>query len=336
MQSLTLHNPKIYGRMYYSFPLSIISGHEQYEHWFYSNFIQLQSSDNALTMQRGAADFRFFHTSTPLCYPDALQVERLSRSEYIHRDLAQFITENIDLQKYVYAYVDKFHVSDNPFSQKRHYLQETFVYGYDSSEAAFQIIGFNKDRMFSSSIVPCHEIVQGIQSVDDEKFHSLYLLKPKAQLPAHLDLKAVYGLMEDYLQSRNTYQCMQCRLDNDHLVFGLDTYEMIELSFRLTMEDPRTIVTNIATSHILWEHKKMMLWRMQYMAERQLISKDEELLHGFEELIQTVDFIRHKLIKFEVTHNKKLIHQVISSLLSVREKERALLGRSMSLLECYI
>lgn len=329
MKTLPIQFPEIYGRMYYSFPLTVISACGQYEDWFYSNFIQLQCSDRSTTSLNGYADFRFFNTSSPLCYEEVLDVEHCTRDAYTHENLAEFIVRNIDLGKYVYAYVDKFYVSDNPFTRQRHYLQETFVYGYDHSQSMFHIMGFNKDRIFSASKVPYSEITKGIREAETDYSQPLYFIQAKEGFPDQIDLHEICDLLKDYLDSRNTYERRPSAAQSDHLVFGISVYEMIELSLRMVMEDSSFIVSNIATMHILWEHKKMMVWRIEYLAKKQRIPSNTELIREYRALIRSVDFFRFKLMKYEVNRDRRLLEQIIDDMKVVKSKEEALLERSL-------
>ncbi|MBB3114047.1 hypothetical protein FHS18_006163 [Paenibacillus phyllosphaerae] len=328
MKQLPLYDPRIYGRMYYSFPLSIIANEEGFENWFYSSFIQLQSSDVTETLARGVADYRFFYVSSPLCYEQVLDIEAYP-FEAFSEGITKFIEDAVDTGKYVYAYVDKYYVSDNPFFQKRHYMQETLIHGYDRESRTFSIIGFNKQRLFAPSVVPYADIANGIRHVDWNQSAPLFLLRAKKRAHTPFRPDEVYLLLDEYLQASNSCSRIGSPERSEGLVFGMDTYEALAFSLQRLLEDKAPIVTNIASLHVLWEHKKMMLRRLEYMCANNIIPPDSSRADQWGQIINLVDLCKRRLMKFEFKGDPGLIGQIVADLSSIRQREEALLRKEL-------
>ncbi|MFS0837170.1 hypothetical protein [Paenibacillus sp. 1P03SA] len=318
---LPVEIPPIHGRMYYAFPLSILGPADSYMPWMLNNFIQLQAYSLTRTREEQAAEIRFYNADEPSCFSEVLTIvpEAAGKEQDIHRQAV----EAIDRGQYVYAYVDKYFVADNPFYGKKHVVQEALIYGYDLEEQTFQILGFNKSRLFASSIVPFADIAKGIihSPVTD-----VFLLKPREDFKPEFQLDKVIPLLTQYVDSADKHTGAALP-ERSRLVFGLDVYKSAVESLRCILDREGAVVTNIAYLHILWEHKKVMGVRLQYMQDHGIAvhSGLDIVQEAYGLMEQELFNLRNKLLKYELTQSARLIEQIIQSLDAMALKEKQVL-----------
>ncbi|WP_199924948.1 hypothetical protein [Paenibacillus sp. IHBB 10380] len=328
-KQLPIQIPLIHGRMYYAFPLCILATGDEYYPWFVSNFIQLQAFNDV--QEQGIAELRFFDADHPYCFDEVLDVENTIIKA---NDVEQQIIEAIVQNRYVYTYVDKYEVSDNPFTGKKHVTQEILIYGYNLTERVFYILGFNKSRLFAYSTVKFDEVTNGIIHAQNKEF---YLLKQKSGVRHEFDLSHVIQLTEDYLQSSSSPRHKRIS-SSIHLTYGLNVYSSLIESLNCMHMKEGALVTNIAYLHILWEHKKMMLMRLDYMSSHQMLSADGStaIWEQCKQIETEVYGLRSKILKYEIVQNDKLIHQIKQSLHQMVSKEREMLTMWLDMMKEFV
>lgn len=293
---LPIFEPIIHGRMYYAFPLSLIDANDRHaQSWIMSRFVQLQSHTLEQVDRTGIAELRFAHADHPECYTDAFEVEAISMAGMYGSDVTSYIRKAIALHRYVYIYVDKFYVSDNPFSGKKHVVQESLIYGDEDGQ--FHILGFNRNRRFEKSVVPHSDIANGFLHSDTP---TIYLLKAKPFDQSAFDLIDIREQLNRYLLSDNAgaEHIGESGLERS---YGLQVYASLRQSIRNLAERHELVVPNIAYLHILAEHKKLMHKRLQGYHGHGVALASESMLHyqAFEKQLMK---LRNDLIKYEANH----------------------------------
>jgi hypothetical protein len=91
---------------------------------------------------------------------------------------------------------------------------------------------------------------------------------------------------------------------------------------------------DIRIPHLLWEHKKTMVSRIEYLIENKYLDNSSEILTTYIELQNTAIQIRNIILKYYRIKNKKLIETVIDSLEQMYNAEKIAIEDLVNKLEC--
>jgi|GEM_PF-2444230 len=315
---LPTFSPVIHGRMYYAFPLCLFDKDPLFEQWLMSRFVQLQSYSAARTLAEGVAELRFHYVDDPTCFTDVLDVRKISLEGMSASDIQELLIEGIARNSYAYVYVDKYEVPDNPFYGKRHVTQESLVFGYELDSKTFHILGFKAGRDFGGSVAPFDSLTAGV--VRSGCLH-MYWISPKPMRSGSLGMNQLMASISQYLHST------VANGSETGLVYGLDCYDSLSESLRLVPAKEGAVVTNIAYLHILWEHKKLMLDRMNCIFKGYPGIKDRErIADQYGQLIKDVVRLRNGLIRYEMTKSDKILKDGVEQLGAIQRSERLCLS----------
>ncbi|HEY0828013.1 MAG TPA: hypothetical protein VGE40_07960 [Bacilli bacterium] len=330
---LPLGQPPIIGYNYLSFPLSIMTNHEEYLPWFYSNYIQLCCSADFL--EQGTMNFDFYNydfTVHPLPW---LDIQRISRELIFasYSDIKKFLMDSLDRGCYIYLFLDEFHLSHKTMHLSKHFYHDNFIYGYNDKEKMFNTVGFDKTRLFTNTLMPFSELdasFNGVEMIKDE-LNYIHLFRFNSNGQYDFDINLVIGLLQDFLQARNTSEHFSLFKNPNKQAYGMDVYRcIIEYFENLTAGN---ITCDVRPFHILWEHKKCMMAKLIYMENRYQSNDLQLIRQSYEEIEKASLVIRNVIIKYYATRNEKLILNNIEAIHKLMNRERELFSQLVDLLE---
>ncbi|GKX30066.1 hypothetical protein SH1V18_25460 [Vallitalea longa] len=328
-KKLPITRPPIIGYVVHAFPLSIIFNHAKCMPWFFCNYIQL-----VCNTQLETNFFDFFTICTAITgmpwvdsvYPGIPWLNRnsISSQTFIDCNLNkdQIITNSLIQNNYIVCHLDEFYVPKRYSYQKEHYPHENLIFGFDNIKKEYDILGFDFRGIFCSSKISYSEFEQASKEHDIKFLH----MKAKDGFLYELDLKSIKNLLIEYLYGKNSnYRYTAIRNPNINLVYGMDIYNQLITYLRLLYNN--LVVIDIRPFHILWEHKKCMVLRIQF-----LLDKYKKAAIGLEEIyIQYLDVqkmcysIRTILLKYKLTKRKENLTTIISLLKDIQIKEQKII-----------
>jgi hypothetical protein len=322
---LPVFEPIIRGRMYYAFPLCIVDASDRHvQSWIMSRFIQLQAHTLETIERTGIAELRFFRADHPECFTDAYDIEHVPIGDSSEGGITNCIREAIAQQKYVYLYVDKFYVPDNPFSLKKHVVQESLIYGDEDGQ--YHILGFNRNRQFAKSKVSHADMARGYQHSSTPR---LFYLKAKDFGRFSFDQGEIREKLYQYVHSTGSGR----EETHGELSFGLQVYPGVRQSIRNIADRAEFVIPNIAYLHILAEHKKLMHQRLQ-------VFRDSGAALGTEAMLQYRAFekqmmkLRNDLIKYEANRKDAILHLIDDALGEIALSEKQCLTSFLDGIPC--
>lgn len=272
-------------------PLAIALVNEQSYEWFYNKFVQIYG----MISKHFTANIRFLDGSFgPSMCP------YVNRNVYTHQYVnknfgkySNFIKHCIDSGYYVYTYIDQYFVEKSYGYQTRHYLHPLFISGYDVDKET--IIGGD----FFRGIYSFEEI--GSKNVD---MAFCYSEKMKNQPQIYydvttytpvtykwdFDLGVLITSIEDYINqidSTGTHYYMYTKEEKNDFKYGMGVYDVLyELLSNGKCERK--------TYHIFYEHKKMMVLRLQFLKEHFQYCNEE--VNELFKIIQEKSLIARNLV----------------------------------------
>ena|GEM_PF-2579709 len=313
--------------------IAITSMHEEFGPWFHSNFIQLKCS-----RKPGALDL--------LIYPDNLQrvcplldYQVLNR-ESLHQwfpNIIDFIMKCIDDQYYFHATVNSYYIPPvEAFYRKAHRFHEILIFGYDAEAKVLFGADFFHLGKYECKAIPFDEFEDAYSSVDvhnngqvdtvhfvstelNNHLSQIEIIKYKASSHFHtkklyaLDLSNIIDLLDDYLQSRNTSQKYAVFENAADGIYGMQVYDMLVKHLEGIVAG-EIEYCDVRSFQILLEHKRCMVFRVQYLIEQGIYNDEKQLLDRLKNMEFLAIKIRNYALKFAFFKNDTLLQQLLSEL----------------------
>ncbi|GBF78226.1 hypothetical protein PA598K_06842 [Paenibacillus sp. 598K] len=320
--SLPLANPPIKYLQHYAYRLSIILNHDEGWPWFYSNFIQLLGRKGAT----GAADYRIdflpaalgFHTFFPLLDYSPLKKEIILNQ--LQCDVHDLLQRSLQEQLYIYTFVDEFYIPHRRSYQQQHFGHDILIYGYDLSERAYHVVGFDENMMYRETKVRFDQMEQAMMSAPEQPIIQIY----RNQFSYELDMEAIKDALTDYIHAHNSSKRLRSFVTPmpDHHYYGLAVYSGLEEHLDMLGEDMGNY--NIRLTHLLMEHKQCMLLRLDYLKKEGRLFDADELLGSYQELMDMTLKLRHLYLKISLSTDKEAPGKVKDLLLTLRAADESL------------
>ena len=247
-------------------------------------------------------------------------------------DILPFIVACIDKGYYVQPTVDEYFLPDSAAYQKRPLVHETLIYGYDKQ--TFVGIGYNKNGDYASYYIMFSELEQAIVHADLTGHYDpdgLRLFKSASHARYDFDIHLVREQITDFLHSRNTSHRFRMVANPADGAYGLATYPCLKSYIESFLYFPFSF--DIRPVHILWEHKKCMVNRLNYMEDQGYLKSEDGFSIQYDGLARKTGMLRMMLLKFKITRSPDLIRRVLSNLDGIEEVEQSLLQDLVKKLE---
>ncbi|WP_242836675.1 hypothetical protein [Clostridium sp. BNL1100] len=191
-------------------------------------------------------------------------------------------------------------------------------------------MGFDENRNYVSSKISFLQFEKAFFS-ESAKTGFIHLLSKRDNVKYDFDLRLVYEMLDDYYNSRNSSERVRmngCLLENR--VFGLDVYKYFKEYFKLLMCE--NFDSDIRFLHILYEHKKCMLMRLEYMYKNNYISDNSYIYDGYKYIEQEMFKMRNQHLKYIIGGKKSCLSQLVDCLSEIEQKETELTERLLNVI----
>mgnify|MGYP000518817397 CR=1 FL=1 len=252
---------------------SILSKHEYFYDWLFSNHIQLfcklfKETDTYLD---------FYEPLHRLHYPLISRQSIDKKVIFGKKDnIISFLINCLELEYYIYLSVDTFYIP--LYNSNIHRGHDIFVYGFDKNKKIFYVADFFGIN-YGYDIVDFQMFQQGVYSQysDNNNLKGIQLLKVNqvginstyslniTQIKSHL-LDYINGintsLKYSNLEEPNLFNGSVCKPDNriDNY-WGIGVYRNLHIAISQD-HIPRTLIRSL---HLLYEHKMLMTLRVNYL-----------------------------------------------------------------------
>lgn len=311
---------------YLAYPLCVLLNYEECLPWFYNNYIQL---DFVVKKSGGLVNF----IDGWLSDVPWLSVQQLQKKYLLPlcgKNLNRVIKNFIDDGWYLYSWIDEYYVPNRPADQKEHFMHDFMLYGYTDADEKYSLLGYTKDRTFTTSKISYKGFCQGFDSGDSGEDWA-FLFKKKDGFFWDFNLKYVFDQLNDYYHGINTIERIGRDKDKDYeKVFGLDVYDYLMEYFELLLE--KKVDFDIRSLQILGEHKNCMILRLKYMKQNYL-PEASYFCDAYQKMANEIFTLRNLQVKYYFSGETKLIERIIKSLTAIKEYESVILGEMLELLE---
>lgn len=319
---LSVHQPIVatytsYGAIFSILPESALS-------WVMNNFIQIHyvydwdivTFDGHKLLMSNCPSIDYFNEEGNYC------------SEEAFSELKEKIIQSIDMDEYLYIYVDRFFVECSDFYQKYHMPHEIFIYGYDLT-ADIVYVGDNlRKGKFVFDTCSFYSILKAycILQADIKFFKVIRKLRVCENTTCNLNINQIkYGL-EVYLNSSETYTIVG---EPSKMNYGIGIIDNIaEQILNNKGED-----IDIRFFHLLYEHKLLMEMRVKYLIRWGRVDKEKINVKNFETIKGKAMILRNMVLKYNLSKRGRILSSIHSRLCEIKAMDVALLSALLDYIE---
>lgn len=337
---LPMYEPKLNTFNVYAALFSIIAKDESYLPWYYSNFISLgiNTCDDTLYF---TDHFTFFEYGDGLSSCPWLEVYKPPHKtiyyEYIFR-IKDTLIGYLNQNKYVWLYLDQFYIPQSNSYQKIHKEHSILVYGYDDEANIFYIADNLDNGKFIKTMISYQQLIEAWESDICEHFRRLFRVINFKEGEYKLNTTHLKNQIEGYLSSNiinNGVYWDQNPIDGPHAyaqnikywIFGHEVYSYMRQLIKQVKETKDTKNLDIRIPHLLWEHKKCMVERINYLNLRVY-----DFYSDYEKIVNSSLNIRNLTIKYNMTKNDSILDKIDTIISEVVNTEEIALRKLVKLL----
>lgn len=327
MKILPLENPQVTSLWYYADLFSVINTVDQQNIWMLNHYINLASWNHYTQFYNGyTRNHMVEYYNCP--FIDFQRIKKDTDKTIFGMRIIDFIINSLERNLYTILMIDRFYMKEYPIEYNTsHVPHEVMVYGYDLNQNVFFICDnrtHGKYERFKCSITSFEQAYIHFDRDTDHDFdHHLFQIMAKKPIAYDFNLEQVKKSMNQYLSS----EVLMSMVPNG--VFGIQSID-VAIEY-LEMLKKRDIQFQIKTMHLLWDHKKCMTQRLNYLIDQCYIKEDtSRISKEYQEIENKMLLSRNSLIKYFLSGNKKIIDQTQNLLESIKMKEECVLKEVVS------
>ncbi|MCL2250082.1 MAG: hypothetical protein FWC13_12540 [Oscillospiraceae bacterium] len=280
--------------------------------WIYSNFIQLVYNE-----LWGTYTFEGHKFLLEDCPGFRIYKTQRGKIEDDGKTLINMIRNAIDVDEYVYFFVDKYYISaDKLYHGKQHFEHELLIYGYDEDVDILYVADNFADGKFAFSTCPSTDVEKGFMLLDGSKsytedFRTFKILRNEYPL----DIKKIKHDLNAFLTSQKAYYMNK----EQEMIFGVEIFDNMEKQLNRRVADGRPI--DVRGFHMLYEHLLLMKERVKYMMGKKHIVEDSNLLAFIRLTTEEALLLRNLAIKYLINQNKNTLTNIFEKLGKLKNDE---------------
>lgn len=292
-------------------------GNHTYYEWLYSNYIQIYGNPNdsvkmldfyGLPYKDWYNYFRNYNIDYNIETQDSIRNYGFS--------FLTFAKKNIDYGRYVETWLNQFHVRGRSEYKRINHFHQNLIYGYDDEKEVLLVMGFDKGRP------SCFEIsYEDFENVSNysEKF-PFWILYTYSQDYSSYQLNIPYlkRMLKEYLDGTDSSMSTVHIVNHIQSNYGMRVYDAF-----LTEKGITGLFEDLRVSQLLFEHKKCMKDRIEYLIHRGCLPEwTLQLSEKMKLIYTTAQTLRNLIVKSNIT-----------AIPNMREQGRELLSRMKELEE---
>jgi hypothetical protein len=322
---------------YIAYSLTVLLNYPECLPWFYTNFIQLEyfkdKKGEALSFVGG------WFTDIPW-----IQFEYMKKEEFVRRigDLHLTLRDYLKNGWYFYSLVDEFYLPKRVKYNKVHSSQDFLLFGYHEETQEYSILGYSDRGIFEITRVGYEDLSKAFESTFELTHYyqpCVILLKKRADLIFDFNLKYIYDMLSDYVNCRNTAARLGVtqRATLENRIFGVNCYDGLINYFQMMQERPinhhKDLYRSARSMHVLWDHKKLMRLRLEYLFQQGWIEKFDYFRDFFYKLENQVLILRNTQVKYSIKEEPQLLVEIMNALRESKTLEWNIFQEMLEMIE---
>jgi hypothetical protein len=337
---LPIAEPEIATYAHSAYFMAMLYTDEVAMHWVYSNHVQLRLS----LFPNGTEGNSIFVDFTTPC-PFSSHISFLYGSEQLTRDsikemgsFTDFVRRKISRGYYVFPSLDEYYIPGSLSYNNRYFVHSMMIHGYDDETKQFHVMGFFANQKLASRTVDYEAVEQAFANIEGyyiEDYHQMvHMIRINEDRKPNLSFKLCWVMeqLQDYLNAKpGTYaNYAMDELPSCPSMYGIDIYG--ELVRRIDDHLNGKDVVDHRPMLILWEHKRVMNARLDYMEQNGIFYFDQQVREGYQRMEQSALVMKNLILKYWLSQDARFLHQLRERLVQMEQDERVIMT---SMLEQY-
>lgn len=299
----------------------------QYYNWKYLNYMQLSYNDNDKFVwldyyMYPRKNFSFNYAQ------QFLDIENWSFSEFLDLfgEIWNGVLWCINHGYYIELILDEYYINNRLYYQKKHYMHNNLLYGYDSKKDFVYALGY--DIKIKTTKIPKELFDRCIDGMSEIK-----VIKYKNNnLSMEFDLYHYVQLVQDFLEGACSADCFSHILPSKNEAYGLRVFDIL-LS---TKKGNWMVQEEARTTFLLYEHAIIMRERLDFLKYRTIITEDEytKLVDKCDAMVSSANILKNLTIKNIMTG--KCVEKIMLVLQQLYERERNFYVLLLKILKEYL
>ena len=229
---------------------------------------------------------------------------------------------------YVCVYgMDDYYVKEKSLYHIRHFVHDCLVCGYDTEKNTYSIYAYDRSWIYRKFDVTVSCFNRAMRS-GRELGHSGLIMAFKAKdKTVQLDIKEICVNLEEYLgSSLDKYP-----IERQGKVCGIVVHDYI--SMYLDKIEDETIPyekTDRRVFRMIWDHKKVMLQRIQAVEEKLKLSDD--ISTQYKKVVKIADDLRMMYLSYKLKRRDSLLSAMRRMLHEIKKTELLLLNEFLNIM----
>ncbi|MBR5223351.1 MAG: hypothetical protein IKV81_04225 [Clostridia bacterium] len=302
---------------HYSFTTAVLYENPTIRNWFLSNAINLSCNRKFLS---GYTTPEIFVVNAGDLRNDLLEIIRYPM-RFLGGHINFLICNLLDAGYYIhFCGVDDYYVNGKTWYKERHFSHNGMICGYDREKKEYCIYAYDKNWVYKKFWTSQKGFNRGKDAMLKKGVYGdLCAVKPKAEKIEFSTNAALKGI-ENYLDSDlNKYP-----EDGEGNVKGIVVHEYIaKYVDKLINGDIPYNKMDRRIFRLIWEHKKVMLERIERIEEHLKISN--EISDKYKSVVSEADMIRVLYASHHMKRRDSILPIIKNKLLRVMQHEKELL-----------
>jgi len=325
---------KIY--LHHAIPLSVILSSPDTQEWFYSNYLQICNlPDNEPYPNEYFQFFPHNFSWDGNCFLD-VQWWQYDEADTIIDFCRKWIKEGF----YLDIDILESELMGKSGNEKNKHTHQCLIFGFDDMEKVLYSINFNDNFEFGIIKYSYHDFINAFRQVVSYLRQTGQYLKEKYSLRIlkvndrkfGIDIVSLKKLLTEYCfsidSSKDLYYSIFFKRKKAHKHWGINVIH--NLIDHIKNVDSNNTELDYRAFHGLWEHKTIMLNRMNYLIEKKIINADDEFIAKYKNMEHLASVVRFRIYKFYLTHNRQNLPIVAELLNEICTKEKSLIEETIN------
>jgi hypothetical protein len=249
-----------------------------------------------------------------------------------------FVRRKISRGYYVFPSLDEYYIPGSLSYNNRYFVHSMMIHGYDDEMKQFHVMGFFANQKLASRTVDYEAVEQSFANIEGyyiEDYHQMvHMIRINEDRKPDLSFKLCWVMeqLQDYLNAKpGTYaNYAMDELPSFPSMYGIDIYG--ELVRRIDDHLNGKDVVDHRPMLILWEHKRVMNARLDYMEQNGIFYFDQQVREGYQRMEQSALVMKNLILKYWLSQDARFLHQLRERLVQMEQDERVIMT---SMLEQY-
>lgn len=261
-------------------------------------------------------------------------------------DIEYYFFNLIDENYYLMFFIDEFDINKTMHYQKSHKITQILVYGYDKKKDEVNVIGFDKNRIFTELVYDYHEVFFSYKKCLlnrkrrpywEDKYNVILLRDKNPTMEYKANADVVYDQVRKFYYSEGTAEDLrpEIRIERgEYAYYGMRAQEELINSFIKLYEG--NFVLDFRYIYLIAEHKKEMLKKIRFFSDIYKDSRIIQILEEYEKICNEYMIVKNVFLKkvlkdneleniYGQLKNKKNIVSLYNRLLLLLTKEKSIL-----------